>query len=231
MATITGLTAARMAAIEAASIVSGYISGDDLILTRFDATTVNAGNVRGPAGTDHPTIVTSLPGSPTDGEEVYVQTAAMATANIMWHAKYRTAIGKWEVLGNTSLYSGGASLDVAPGGDGVWTELSTANASLTIPVAGLYDVHFGASAQENVGGAVSGDLFLSLYKNGASVTSQVESWARLTSGYDKATLRNVARLTFAANDVIRPRGNVTAGSWNNYRWKSAFVYATPVRLG
>jgi hypothetical protein len=49
MATITGLTAARMLLIEAASVISGAIVGDDLILTKKDNSTINAGNVRGPA--------------------------------------------------------------------------------------------------------------------------------------------------------------------------------------
>lgn len=58
MATVTGLTAARMLEIEAASIVDGNVVGDDLILTRQNATTINAGSVRGaqgvagPAGSD-----------------------------------------------------------------------------------------------------------------------------------------------------------------------------------
>lgn len=50
MATITGYTAARMKAIEDKAIVSGTISGDNLILTAYDGTTINAGNVRGPQG-------------------------------------------------------------------------------------------------------------------------------------------------------------------------------------
>lgn len=46
MATITGLTAARMLAIEAATVVSGaYDSAGHLILTKFDATQVDAGPV------------------------------------------------------------------------------------------------------------------------------------------------------------------------------------------
>lgn len=53
--TIQGLNKARMLAIEAASIVSGAISGDNLILTKFSGATVNAGNVRGPQG---------IPGTP-----------------------------------------------------------------------------------------------------------------------------------------------------------------------
>lgn len=50
MATVTGLTAERMAAIEAASVVDGEVVGDNLILTRFDDSTIDAGNVRGPTG-------------------------------------------------------------------------------------------------------------------------------------------------------------------------------------
>ena len=59
MATITGLTAARMIAIEAASVISGVVDGNNLILTKFNGTTINAGNVRGPQG------VQGVPGSIT----------------------------------------------------------------------------------------------------------------------------------------------------------------------
>lgn len=51
MATVTVFTAARMAAIEAASIVSGEVDiNGDLILTKHDNTTINAGSVIGPVG-------------------------------------------------------------------------------------------------------------------------------------------------------------------------------------
>lgn len=50
MSTITGLTAARMAEIEGEVIVDGSVVGDNLILERNNGTTINAGNVRGPAG-------------------------------------------------------------------------------------------------------------------------------------------------------------------------------------
>lgn len=50
MATVTGLTAERMLEIEAQSIVDGNVVGDNLILTRFDTTTIDAGSVRGPTG-------------------------------------------------------------------------------------------------------------------------------------------------------------------------------------
>jgi microcystin-dependent protein len=50
MATITGLTADRMLAIEAASIVDGEIIAGNLILSKHDGNQINAGPVVGPQG-------------------------------------------------------------------------------------------------------------------------------------------------------------------------------------
>lgn len=50
MATITGLTADRMLEIEGASVVSGTVDVNNLILTKRDGSTINAGSVRGPIG-------------------------------------------------------------------------------------------------------------------------------------------------------------------------------------
>lgn len=52
-----------------------------------------------------PTLVTSMPGSPTDGDEVFLQTAAMATAGLCWHFRYEASASsahKWEFLGGGS---------------------------------------------------------------------------------------------------------------------------------
>ncbi len=65
MATITGLTADRMLAIEDASIVDGEIVGSNLILTKHDGTTIDAGPVIGPPGPQGPSGpagVASIPG-------------------------------------------------------------------------------------------------------------------------------------------------------------------------
>lgn len=54
MATVTGLTAARMQEIIDKTIVDADVVGDNLILTLDDASTINAGNVRGPEGPEGP---------------------------------------------------------------------------------------------------------------------------------------------------------------------------------
>lgn len=51
MATVTGLTKERMQEIIDATIVDADVVGDNLILTKEDGSTIDAGNVRGPAGT------------------------------------------------------------------------------------------------------------------------------------------------------------------------------------
>lgn len=50
MATITGLTADRMLEIEAASVVDGDIVDGELVLTKHDGSTIDAGSVIGPPG-------------------------------------------------------------------------------------------------------------------------------------------------------------------------------------
>lgn len=53
MATVTGLTAARMLDIEANSIVDGTVDpAGNLILTTYNGVDINAGNVAGPPGAD-----------------------------------------------------------------------------------------------------------------------------------------------------------------------------------
>lgn len=58
--TITGLTAQRMIQIEQASVVSGRVEGDNLILTTKGGQPITAGSVRGPQGVPGP------PGGPVD---------------------------------------------------------------------------------------------------------------------------------------------------------------------
>lgn len=52
--TITGLTAQRMIQIEQASVVSGRVEGDNLVLTTKGGQPITAGNVRGPQGDPGP---------------------------------------------------------------------------------------------------------------------------------------------------------------------------------
>jgi microcystin-dependent protein len=57
MATVTGLTKERMIAMENATVISGHITGPNLILVTRDGTNINAGSVIGPVGPAGPTFI------------------------------------------------------------------------------------------------------------------------------------------------------------------------------
>lgn len=79
MATVTGYTSTRMKEIEDAAIIDGDVVGNDLILTRYDTTQINAGSIKGstgvagPAGPTSIVIVTSTtrPTNPVEGLMIY----------------------------------------------------------------------------------------------------------------------------------------------------------------
>jgi hypothetical protein len=95
-------------------------------------------------------IVSTLPGSPFNGQEILFQNAAMASIGALWQLKYRTAAAgsyKWECKGGTYLI---ASVDTssstlstssfaAPG-------TGTVGPVVTVPLAGDYDVTMGFRA-------------------------------------------------------------------------------------
>ena len=91
MTTVTGLTAARMAEIEAAAIVDAEVVGDDLILTKHDSTTLNAGNVRGPQGLDGDPGADGI-GLPAGGTTGQVLAKVDGTDyNVLWSTLLRYA--------------------------------------------------------------------------------------------------------------------------------------------
>jgi microcystin-dependent protein len=99
MASVTGLTAERMLAIEAASIVDGEIVGDNLILTKHDATTINAGNVRGPIG----------PTGPTGDVSTAMLNAAILAAvpvGVVWDYIETTPPANWLAIAGQTIVGG-----------------------------------------------------------------------------------------------------------------------------
>ena len=92
-----------------------------------------------------PTIptVSTLPSSPIDGQEVYYQSAAMATSGNILHLRYRAAASgsyKWEFLGGPPLYGNNENDNSIASGT-AWNDLS--GPTITIPLAGDYQVMWG----------------------------------------------------------------------------------------
>lgn len=84
-------------------------------------------------------LVTALPGSPIDGQEVYYQ--ADATNGVVWHLRYRSGATtyKWEFLGGPPLYAESNTEETV---GAAWT--AATNPRITVPLSGIYMVHGGA---------------------------------------------------------------------------------------
>jgi hypothetical protein len=112
---------------------SGWVEVNDLD---------NAGGLSDAASVLAPSaIVSSLPGSPVDGQIINYQDATMASSGVVWRLRYRsgaTGSYKWEFVG-------GAPLSIQ--NDNLWTVNSTTayggpanNETLAIPLSGDYEV-------------------------------------------------------------------------------------------
>lgn len=102
-----------------------------------------------------PALVSTLPNTPSDKQEVYFQTSDMADQGAVWHLRYRSGSAlshKWEYLGGSPLSGQAlASMDlISPGLPG----FNDPTAAVAIPVSGIYLVQWAAQVQSATTGLV-----------------------------------------------------------------------------
>ncbi|HMS83613.1 MAG TPA: hypothetical protein PKD12_08185 [Nitrospira sp.] len=217
MAVLTGLTAARMLLVEASTVVAGNVVGPDLILQRRDASTFNAGKVA-------PVIVTALPGSPVDGQEVYFQSTAMAAAGVIWHLRYRSGASgsyKWE-------YLGGPPLSSALANPGQQTTINTfqdlAGPTVALPLAGDFDVYGEVTVNDASAALVLAKLV---------VGTTSAPGARMTApAFQGAAFARQSRIVAqAAAALAKMQFYTSVAQSASYGWTDCIVRITPVRVG
>lgn len=107
------------------------------------------------AGSSVPQFVSTLPASPTDGQEVYYQASGdMATQGVTWHLRYRSAAngassgsGAWEYLGGPPMFSENTN-GTTRSGSTAWGpgNNSPSTPSITLPEAGDWNLDLFCSA-------------------------------------------------------------------------------------
>lgn len=142
MTTVTGFTAARMLAMENATIIDGDVVGNNLILKRKDGTPLNAGSVRGPQGTpgtngtngtNGATGATGPAGAPA--VPVYANAAARDAAipsPTPGRACFLTSSGEYQIYQGTAI-AGGGNAGWYPPWNTSWGEIKDAYQQLTAP--------------------------------------------------------------------------------------------------
>ena len=91
-------------------------------------------------------LVTSLPGSPTDGQECILVDSTSAPT-YQWRLRYNSTTTKWHYLGGTPGFHEIATSESTS--STTYAALATAGPLFALPVAGDYDVEFGAKFTVN----------------------------------------------------------------------------------
>ena len=171
-----------------------------------------------------PTFVSALPGSPVDGQEVYFQDTAMATAGVVWHLRYRAAGGtyKWEFLGGAPLVAYVDALE-APSTTG-WAGTATLGPELTMTRAGEYELMWGAQIVNASGTAP--DTFVGVSIGGSLPAGRDMLQARTPTNCVVEESKT-ARLTVGASTLVRVIYNTSVlGVSFGRRW----LHIRPARL-
>lgn len=177
-------------------------------------------------------LVTSLPGSPTDGQIIYYDTG---TDGVVWQFRYDAASAssyKWQFIGGASLY---AEVTTAEGtSSATFTDLATAGPTITLPsLAGDFTIRWGATTSA---GAVNGDAYFGLRIAGSDPAGVGVGDDVISVGgtNQPASMNNVhvrARrktgLASASEVKVRYRGGSGITTTFSRRW----IEITPVRVG
>lgn len=200
--------------------------------TTADASQVMANLNAINAAVDQATV-TSLPGSPYDGQEVYY--LADATNGIVWHLKYRSGSSssyKWENVGGPPLQAvaGTAGPESTTANDQTtstsFTDLGRgAGPSVTVPLAGDYDVE--TECHVSCGSAAT-DYGLMSFAVGASAAAVNDAgWAQ-GGGYNLAR-RQIRKTAVAASTALVGKYRIWSSGTGTFM--HARLTAIPVRVG
>ena len=188
----------------------------------------------GPQGVPGPSgpaaRVTSLPGSPVDGQECYY--VADATNGIVWHLKYNSGSAsayKWEVVGGPPLYSEVLTQEVSNALG--YADLATVGPSITVPLAGDYDVFISTTVYCTSVVAAGGQTWMTFAPPTASDVNGVVAQQPGTSGMNLTISRIKRRAALAAATALVAKYKITGSA--SYVWyhSNRTMSVTPLRVG
>lgn len=176
-------------------------------------------------------LVTALPTvGLTEGMVVAYQNAAMATLGVIWLLRYRSGgTYPWEFVGGAPLISAtDTTIRQLPAGTTTYTAL-TGTPSITVPLAGDYDVTIMGDMNLQTAGAIA--ALLSYFVGGVTAPATVDgfscsvAWSVNTVSGSKTTRQTGV----PAAAVIAERARLNAaGSIGNYSNRRLIVQ--PVRV-
>lgn len=167
-------------------------------------------------------IVTTLPATPVDGQECNY--LADATAGVIWHFVYRSASGRWHHTGGPPLFAKVGSAETRS--SSVYGDLTTVGPSLTVPLAGDYNVDIGFGGTS---GAAANDALMSAAMGAVAAIDADAARANATSNYTSVT-ESALKVGLAAGAAIVAK-YLSADGASASGFRDRWMKVTPVRVG
>lgn len=172
-------------------------------------------------------IVTALPSTADEGDQIVYDTG---TSGVRWHLVYDTSDGTtypWLFIGGPALYAEVTTQQTTQSAS--FTDLSTTGPTVTLPLAGDFDVEVGCRAHVNTNAGFAGMS----YAIGASAATDADAIFHNEPAGDNTSPQNIMRkrrktgLTAVALTSKYRVNNAANTATFEHRWISAL----PVRVG
>lgn len=179
-------------------------------------------------------LVSTLPSAPVDGQEVFYQTASMATDGIAWHLRYRSGSAstyKWELVGGLPWQSTVTAGQSNSGtSNATWSVMPTTQVNRTAPLAGEYLVTFGAGTGFTTSAGSSAYLNFSINNSTPALNDSV---IFETPAGETANIANAGSISRVA--TVSTAGHVIdlkfyAGSAATWTWRAYYLSIVPIRV-
>jgi hypothetical protein len=220
-----------IAATAADTVARLAVGSDGQVLTADAASTAGVKWAAAASGGGGASMVTSLPGSPTDGQEI-VLVDSLTAPTWSWRLRYvaAKASNKWIYLGGSPARSFVATLETTA--STTYVALTTAGPSFTVPIAGDYlvtvssDMSKAASAN-NDGAFHSFDIGATpaVDANAAAV-----AWGNFTTVgmFMPSTKASVVTGLAASTALVSKYKRIVADTWG---FANRLMLVQPVALG
>lgn len=169
-----------------------------------------------------PAFVSSLPAG-YDGQEVYYQ--ADLTNGVIWHLRYRSASAsayKWEMVGGSSLMADIPTQETTS--STAFTDLTTVGPSITVPLAGDYEIVFGSGINASTNGFAAPKIGAAAVSTNDDIVQSVSAGTASGNG-SRPLRRNVP----AAATVVKVQYAAAAATTVAFFNRSLSI--RPIRVG
>lgn len=173
-----------------------------------------------------PSLVTALPGSPTDGQEVILvdSTTTLTYAFRLRYNSGSSSSSKWEFMGGVPMFAEVTAAEATSSSS--YVALTTAGPSLALPVAGDWYIATGFDLTAAVNASVQPKMSYDIGATGAVDADAVLGATQAVGAASVFRTRKKTGLT-----AVTLTAKYKSDGTNSKTFENRWMMATPIRLG